>query len=363
MTMRSWLALLCVAAAVLPGCAGGKGASPAAAPVAPASKLRVLRESFASPRMFHRASSLAAVSKSRPIALVRPDAALASDRSIDSVWISDAHPSGAHSIVLVWRSGVVETIERWRCNCQAGPSLRDMGRRRPFRFLMLRGAPAMTDASLPGQRRQTMIGLIPPAEARYGRPATVETIRDGYNVTLWQYGAHTQRELLAAARTLPVAHPAFAVRGYDAGGAALGTWRGPHGIDIAPQGGARFGIGVALRNISGRPLTITAIRTIPGFIQLIGIHFHRYTPPVGSAAGPPIARRPYDATSRSLHERIEPKAWVGVQVDFEVRNPCIGWSQGVYDRTVEVSYTEAGRGKSIQEVAMVPLHIHSDKSC
>jgi len=164
---------------------------------------------------------------------VRPDAPLASDRSIDSVWISDAHPSGAHSIVLIWKSGVVETIERWRCNCQAETSLREMGHEKPFRFLMLRGAPAVTDQSFPGQAAAGLFGPIPEAEEKYGRPATVETLRDGYNITLWQYGAHTQAGLLAAARTLSVAHAGFQVRGYDAGGAALGDWNGPHGIDVA----------------------------------------------------------------------------------------------------------------------------------
>ena len=349
--------MLAVVVVIASGCAGGSGAAPPTAPAVPASTLRVLRNSFANTRWFHRAASLAAVSQHRPIALVRPDAALASDRSIDSVWISDARPSGAHSVVLIWKSGVVETIERWRCNCQARTSLRAMGHEKPFRFLMLRGAPAVTDESDPGLQSAALFGPVPQAEQKYGRPATVETLRDGYNVTLWEYGAHAQAGLLAAARTLPVARAAFEVRGYDAGGAALGDWNGPHGIDVAPQGGARFGIGVALKNIAGRPLTITGVHTIPGFIRLVGIHLRRYTLPIGDAAGPMIARIPYDATARRLDYRLAPKRWVGVQLDFEVRNPCIRWAQLVYDRTVEVDYTEGGRGGYIQEVPMVPLHI------
>jgi len=345
------------------GCGGGSGAATPAVPAASAAKLGVLLNSFANPRSFHRAASLAGLSVHRPVALVRPDAPLASDRSIDSVWISDAHPSGAHSIVLIWKSGVVETIERWRCNCQAETSLREMGHEKPFRFLMLRGAPAVTDQSFPGQAAAGLFGPIPEAEEKYGRPATVETLRDGYNITLWQYGAHTQAGLLAAARTLPVAHAGFQVRGYDAGGAALGDWNGPHGIDVAPQGGARFGIGVALKNIAGRRLTITGVHTIPGFIRLVGIHLRRYTLPIGDAAGPMIARVPYDATPRRLDYRLGPKRWVGVQLDFEVRNPCIRWAQLVYDRTVEVDYTEDGRGGYIQEVPMVPLHIPRGGGC
>ena len=176
-----------------------------------------MRESFANPRSFHRAASITAVSDRLSIARVRPNAPLASDQSIDSVWISSAATKSDRSIVLIWKSGVVETIERWRCNCEAATILRETGHQQPFRFLMLRGAPAMTDASDPGQRGQAMIGPVPPAEIAYGRPATIETIRNGYNITLWQYGAHTQVGLIAAAQTLPVAHAAFQVRGYEAG--------------------------------------------------------------------------------------------------------------------------------------------------
>jgi hypothetical protein len=364
MVMWRRIALLVGMTGILAGCgvATNGSASPAIT-LASASKLRVLRESFANPRSFHRAASVSAVSQRQPIALVRPGTALASDQSLDSVWISNADIEGARSITLIWKSGVVETIERWRCNCEALATLRGLGQHRPFRFLLLRGAPATTDASFPGQRSQRMIGPIAPAEAAYGRPATVETIRDGYNITLWQYGAHTQAGLLAAAQTLPVAHTAFRVRGYEAGGAALGDWNGRHGIDVAPQGGARFAIGVALKDIDGRPVTITGVNALNGFIRLIGVHFRRYSPPTGSALGLLIVHAPYDTTPGRLDYRLRPDAWVGLQLDYQVRHPCIHWAQTVYDRTVEVTYTQGDGVVHIQEVPMVPLHISRPGAC
>jgi hypothetical protein len=357
------VALVVVGAGLLAGCGVAASGSPSrAVPVAAASKLRVLRESFANSRWFHRAS-LVGVTERVPIASVRPDAARASDRNLDSVWIGNGDTWGTPSVVLVWGSGVVETIERWRCNCEAAGSLRSMGRHKPFRFLMLRGAPAVTDASSPGQRSARMIGPVAPAEVAYGRPATVETIRDGYNITLWQFGAHTQAGLIATAQTLPVARTAFRVSGYDAGGAALGDWNGSHGIDVAPHGGARFGIGVALKNISGRPLTITGVDALNGFIRMTGVHFRRYTPPIGSAVGRPIVRAPYNATPGRLDHRLRPNAWVGVQLDFEVTDPCVDWSQTIYDRTVEVTYSQGDRVTHIQAVPMVPLNITPGGVC
>jgi hypothetical protein len=329
-------------------------------PASPA-ELRILRETFASPRSFHRAASIAEVSHRLPIALVRPNAALASDGSIDSVWISNADTWGEKSIVLVWKSGVVETIERWRCNCEAVASLKQGGDRKPFRFMMLRGAPTMTAPSNPAQRGG--FGFVSPATAAYGVPASVETIRNGYNITLWRYGAHAQAGLIAAAETLPLAHTAFQVHGYEAGGEALGNWNGPHGIDVAPEGGAQFGIGVALKNVTGQPLTITGVHALNGFIRLIGVHFRPYAPTVGSAIGPPIVQAPYDATPGRLDYRLKPNAWVGVQLDYQVRSPCIHWASTIYDRTVEVTYTQTNRVVHIREVPMVPLNITRHHTC
>jgi hypothetical protein len=345
------IALGIVLCQVLVGCSLGGSSGTSGAHDAPPAKLRILRESFAHPGAFHSASSIAALSSRLPIVLVRPQAPLASDGSIDSVWTSP----GDRDIVLVWKSGVVETIERWRCNCEAAANLREMGHRKPLRFLTLRGAPAITAPSDP---RGPVGGLSSTAEAAYGVPASVETIRDGYNVTLYQYGARVQSGLIAAARTLPAAHTAFRVYGYEAGGLPLGDWNGPKGIDVAPHGGATFGIGFALKNVTGKPLTITGVNALNGFIRLIGIHLHPYAPPTGSII-PPLLHRPYDPTPAELGYVLRPNHWVGVQLDFRVRNPCVHWAQTIYDRTVEVTYTEGGDGVShIEEVPMVPLTIH-----
>ena len=343
---------------VLAVAAHSRGNTPPApaAPVASSAKLRVLRETFANPRFYRPAGSIAEVARHSPIALVRPDAPLASDATVDSVWVSTADMSGAHSIAVIWKSGVVETIERWRCNCEAVASLREGGQRKPFHFLFLRGAPAMSAPSDPAQRGEGFLGPIPQATMKYGAPASLETIRDGYNITFWRYGADTLPGLLAAARTLPPAQNAFEVNGYEAGGAALGDWNGGHGIDVRPQGGDQFGIGVAVKNVTGHPLTITGVHAINGFIRLIGTHFRPYTPPTGSAIGPPIPRAPYDATAPSLSYQLPPGQWVGLQLDFQIQNPCVHWSQTIYDRTVEVAYTQDGE-RHLQEVPLVPLNI------
>lgn len=345
--------VLCQAVA---GCTLGGGGSAPAVHVASPMELRILRESFADPGVFQRVPSIAALSNRLPLALVRPDATLASDRSIDSIWAS----RGDRNVVVVWKSGVVETVARWRCNCEAAASLRDMGRRKPFHFLTLRGAPAITAPSDP-LRRDT-IGPLSRAQAAYGVPASVETIRDGYNITLWQYGAHTQRGLMAAARTLPVARPALRTfGGYEAAGSALGDWHGAEGIDVAPHGGATFGIGVAVQNVTGKPLTITGVTTLDGFIRLIGIHL-RPTAPASSPDAVALVRPPYDATSNHHSYVLRPKAWVGMQLDFQVRSPCLHWSQLAYDRTVEVAYTQDGAAH-LQEVPMVPLTITHRRFC
>ena len=326
-------ALVLLLAWVLAGCSleGSGSAAPAAAPQAPAAKLRLLEETFANPRMF-RASSLAAVSKVLPIVAVRPSSPLAPHGSIYSVWLGDARPSGARDATVIWKSGVVETFERWSCNCTAGPSLRQMGHRKPFRFLVLRGAPAITAPSDPNANTAFRIGPVPPAGMKFGIPASVETIRDGYNITLWEYGPNVQDGLLAAARTLPVEHLALHPGGYAAGGAALGNWSGRHGIDVAPRGGAEFGIGVGLENVSGRPLTITGVNAINGFIHLIGVHLWR------------------------------PNAWGSLQLDYLIENPCISWSSPLYDAAVEVVYTQDGVSH-IQAIPMVRLNITGAGSC
>lgn len=347
------VALVIVLSPVLGGCSLGGGHA-SSSHVASPEKLGVLRQSFADPRAFHRAASIRAANSDLPIARLRPQAALASDRSIDSVWISTGETLGAKTIVVLWKSGVVETIDRWRCNCEAAANLKEMGDRSPFRFLVLRGAPAVTAPSSPGKPDTVVIGLVPAAEVKYGTPASVETIRDGYNITLYQFGA-TQAGLLAAARTLPVAHRTFQVHGYAAGGPALGAWSGPRGIDVAPEGGAAFGIGFALQNTTGTPLTITGINALNGFIRLIGVHLRAYTPPAGGAA-PAFLHTPYDATPARLRHALRPNHWVGVQLDFRVRNPCITWAQTVYDRTVEIAYTQDGI-EHLQEIPTVPLTI------
>ena len=360
---RSAALLLVVLALVPTGCSLEEiGSAAPAVPAVSPPKLRLLSETYAGHQFFRRATSVAALSELLPIARVRPEAALASDATIDSVWIGNPMPSGARDVTIIWKSGVVETFERWSCNCEATAGLRQVGHRKPFRFLMLRGAPAITAPSDPGANMAARIGPSPPADDKYGVPASVDTIRDGYNITLWEYGPNVQPGLLALARTLPVDRLALRAVGYEAAGAALGAWNGRHGITVAPRGGARFGIGVRLGNISGHPLTITGVRVINGFIRLIGVRLRPYTLPTGDAAGRPIVRQPYDATPAKLDYKLGGGAWAGMQLDYQVMSPCIPWASTIYEPSAEVDYTQGGVAH-IQDIRMVQLNITRHHHC
>jgi hypothetical protein len=358
--------LTAVAAA---GCSleGHSAAAPGApaAPVASPAKLRLLQQSFAGHQLFRRAASVSAVSKLLPIVRIRPHAkpASVSDASIDSVWLGNPMPSGARDATIIWKSGIVETLERWSCNCEAATSLRQMGHMKPFRFFTLRGAPAITAPSDPNANTAFRTGFVAPADFKYGIPASVETIRDGYRVTLWQYGPDAQAGLLAAARTLPAEHLGLRVGTHEIGGAALGDGHGPKGITVLPRGGARFGVGVALQNISGRPLTITGVKIIDGFIRLIGVEFRPYTPPSGSLLTAPFVHRPYAATPPLLHHTLQPGAWAGVQLDYQIMSPCVPWSSTIYEPTAEVTYTQPGWAGRIQDVRMIQLNITRHHHC
>ncbi len=157
----------------------------------------------------------------------------------------------------------------------------------------------------------------------------------------------------------------FSQYGYEAGGPALGDWNGSYGIVVSPTRGARFGIGVAIRNVTGSVMTITGVHGAHGVIRLTGVQLRPYSPPTGSAVGPPITRSPYDATNRVLGYRLAPWDWVGMELDFRISNPCSGhppMTHLVYDRSVVVVFNQDGRTFS-HTVESVPLNITSPANC
>ena len=52
-----------------------------------------------------------------------------------------------------------------------------------------------------------------------------------------------------------------------------------------------------------------------------------------------------------------------MQLDFQVRNPCIHLAQTIYDRAVEVAYTQGNHIVHLQEIPMVPLTITPRRDC
>ena len=164
--------------------------------VVSAAKLAVLRTTFAPHQFYRRSEAVADASMVLKFGLIRPQTALASDANLDSVWTSKTHQA-----VLLWKSGVSETISRWACHCDAASSLKKMARTLPpFRYITVGGSPAVVAPSDPEKR--DIIGPLTEAQARYGQPASVEVVRDGLNITLYRYGPHALPGLIAAAQRL-----------------------------------------------------------------------------------------------------------------------------------------------------------------
>jgi hypothetical protein len=197
-----WAVAAVAAAAVVAAlalAAHSRQGEPTAAPrgtVASQAKLAALRVSFASPSTYRRlpVSSGAAGIQGLPVPLPRPDSLLASDATLDSVWVT-----GNRNAVLIWKSGIVETIQLWRCNCSFDSEFSEAPP--GFRHLMIGGSPALAHVSNPDA---VSIGIQSPAMAKYGSPAVVETIRSGLRVVLYWYGRGALPRLLETARTLPV---------------------------------------------------------------------------------------------------------------------------------------------------------------
>ena len=70
----------------------------------------------------------------------------------------------------------------------------------PFRYLTIGGSPAVAAPSAPQKR--DIIGILTEAQAKYGQPASVQVVRDGLNITLYQYGPNVLPGLIAAAQRL-----------------------------------------------------------------------------------------------------------------------------------------------------------------
>ena len=177
--------------------AHSRRSEPAAGPVtASAERLAILRRSFGIPASYHRVplSSAAAGIPGLPFPLPRPNSALASDHSLDSVCVADNR-----NAVLIWKSGVVEQVQVWRCHCPLSSAFK----RFPpggFKPLTIAGSDAV---AIEAGHPVPSIGAVSPAELKYGTPSAVEMIRSGLSVSLFQYGAGTLPGLIAAARTVP----------------------------------------------------------------------------------------------------------------------------------------------------------------
>ncbi len=160
--------------------------------VASPKKLAVLRKSF----ILGSGWSPYPGAASLPFPIPQLNSPLASSRNLDSVWAT------RRAVVVIWKSGIVETVEPWHCNC----TLASFFSRFPtgFKRYTIGGSPAIAHSSDPTAfNKEQPLGVLRLAERTYGVPASVVTVRGGFKVTLWAYGADTLPGLIEVARTLP----------------------------------------------------------------------------------------------------------------------------------------------------------------
>jgi hypothetical protein len=188
-------AVLVVAALAL--AAHSRSDTPTPAPVAGdviQVPLTLLRQSFA-PRPYYKPLVRNVIlDPSLGVSMPRPQAKLASDRTLDSAWVSET--SDLH---LIWKSGVAETVRPFTCACTVSQFMSRFPH--DFRRLTVAGEPAIAHVSMPRQRG--VIGPETRLQERYGVPASVELIRQGMVIVLYRYGAHALPGLIEAAKTIP----------------------------------------------------------------------------------------------------------------------------------------------------------------
>jgi len=171
----------------------GSEAWPVASPV----KLAILRSSFAPQQFFRRVPSVVEAQSRVPFPVPLPAASVG---DVDSVMVG-SHPP---QIIVLWKSGVIETIEPWSCRCMPAASLRKMARELPPEsYRAIGGWPALYAPS--DTSPKNLMGIVSKAVEAYGEPASVEVVQHGLNVRLYAYGDHVLPPLLSVARTLHVA--------------------------------------------------------------------------------------------------------------------------------------------------------------
>jgi hypothetical protein len=192
-----WAAAAVAAAAVVAAlalAAHSRRDHPAGPVTASPEKLALLRSSFALGSGWRQYPGASASGFLLPFPVPQPHSTLASSRNLDSIWVA------RRTVVLIWKSGVVEQV----VPVYLGPRPNEPSRT----TVSIGGSTAVVRASTPPG---TKIGdaHTPPAELRYGSPSSVEMVRGGLDVTLYQYGPGTLPGLIEVARTLPT-HAEFA---------------------------------------------------------------------------------------------------------------------------------------------------------
>jgi hypothetical protein len=133
---------------------------------------------------------------------------------------------------------------------------------------------------------------------------------------------------------------------------------------VAGRSGARFDIGLILRNLAGQPLTITGVHADSGVIRLANYSAVGYSQAPAGTQGPPSDIFPYPRTRPFHPYLVAPGNSAGLGLFFVIGS-CTGYPVGshlIYDRTITVDFTQAGRHYTTQ-VPSVPLDLTVTNHC
>jgi hypothetical protein len=151
--------------------------------------------------------SLRRLERTAQVPLFLPEEPSASDHRLDSVW---SRYGRGKAVMLVYRSGLVEQLTRWRIRGRSPASvLHEMvreERRSHARFARIGGAPA--EIIPPDVHPPPLLGFAPPMW-QFGIPATVMIVRDNTVITLQRWGRHTLPSVLRAAHALRARNTSF----------------------------------------------------------------------------------------------------------------------------------------------------------
>lgn len=141
-------------------------------------------------------------------------------------------------------------------------------------------------------------------------------------------------------------------------------WRSGGPLPVTGREGARFSLGLRVTNVTASPLTITGVHADVGVIRLVGYSAAAYGPVSPYDANAPVIIGDLYRPAVFHPYRVIVAASFGLRLDFAIGS-CQGNPVGshlVYDRSVTVDFTQAGRLYTTR-VPSVPLDLTVTNHC